>query len=369
MKIRCEKSSFFDAVSVVSRAVSGRSSLPILEGILLRAFDGGLELSGYDLDTGISTKIEAVVEKQGEIVLPARVLLDIARRLPGEFATIWVGEKCLTEIKSGAAEYTLLGMPAEEFPEFPSIGETADLSVPENALKSMIDQTLFAVSQSDSKPVHTGSLFEIGDDRMVLVSVDGYRLALRRERVKAQRSMRFVVPGRTLAEVSRILSETSENPAGMRISKKHIVFHIGAFQVFSRLLEGDFIDYNAAIPKQGELRVRVSNRALTDAVERVSLIISDRIKSPLRLRFEKGEIHLSCSTSLGRATDTVAADIQGDPLEMGFNSRYLLDALRNAQYDEVVLEMSGALSPMKVLPVTGDGFLFLVLPVRLKSEG
>lgn len=369
MKIRCEKTSFSDAVSVVARAVSGRSSLPVLEGILLRAANGALELSGYDLETGISTRISAVIETAGEIVLPAKVLLDIARRLPGDFAAITVGEKYLTEIRSGAAEYTLLGMPAEEFPEFPSVGETVDLSVGQNALKSMIDQTLFAVSQTDSKPVHTGSLFEIKKDEMLVVSVDGYRLALRRERVKSTRDLRFVVPGRALAEVTRILSETDESPAGLSVSQKHIVIHVGEYQVFSRLLEGDFLDYSAAIPKQGGLRVRVSNRSFIDAVERVSLIISDRIKSPLRLRFEKNEIRLSCSTSLGRAADTVSAVAEGDLMEMGFNSRYLLDALRNAQYDEVILEMAGPLSPMKVLPVTGDGFLFLVLPVRLKSEG
>lgn len=368
MKIKCEKNVLCDAASVVSRAVSSRSPLPTLEGILIRTVSDGIELFGYDLDIGISTKMEAQIEAPGEIVLPAKVLLDIVRKLPGEFVSISVGEKCLTEIKSGVSEFTILGMAADEFPEFPSIGEVTDLSLPQNALKSMIDQTIFAISQSDAKPVHTGSLFEIKDGFISVVSVDGYRLALRKEKVAFEKEIKFVIPGRALNEVSRILVADSDEPVGMEISKKHIILHIGNYQVFSRLLEGDFLDYKNAIPKGSSIEVRVNTRELIEAVERVSLLISDRIKSPLRVRFFENDIILNCSTSLGKANDTIAAKIEGGQLEMGFNNRYLLDALRAAQCDEVLLQLSGALSPMKVVPVEGESFLFLVLPVRLKSE-
>ncbi|WMJ82860.1 DNA polymerase III subunit beta [Oscillospiraceae bacterium LTW-04] len=368
MRIKCEKTILCDAASVVSRAVSSRSPLPTLEGILIRTADNAIELFGYDLDIGISTKIDAQIEAAGEIVLPAKVLLDIVKKLPGEFVTITVGEKCLTEIKSGFSEFTILGMPADEFPEFPSIGEVTDFSVTEDVLKSMIDQTIFAISQSDAKPIHTGSLFEIKSGSFSVVSIDGYRLALRNEKVSFDSDISFVIPGRALNEVSRILSESSDELVGMQISKKHIVFHIGDFQVFSRLLEGDFLDYNAAIPKTSSTTVKINTREFIEAVERVSLLISDRIKSPLRIKFVEDEIILNCSTALGRAVDTVAASIEGGTLEMGFNNRYLLDALRAAQCDEVCLEISGPLSPMKVVPINSTAFVFLVLPVRLKSE-
>ncbi len=368
MKIKCEKSMLCDAASVVSRAVSARSPLPTLEGILIRTTDNAVELFGYDLDIGISTKMDAQIEAPGEIVLPAKVLLDIAKKLPGEFVSITVGDKCLTEIKSGLSEFTILGMPADEFPEFPAIGEMTDFGVSEDILKSMIDQTIFAISQSDAKPIHTGSLFEIKDGVFSVVSIDGYRLALRREKLAIENDLSFVVPGRALGEVSRILDDGSTDPIGIQVSKKHIIFHIGSFQVFSRLLEGEFLDYNAAIPKSGSVKVKINTREFIDAVERVSLLISDRIKSPLRIKFIEDEIVLNCSTALGRAIDTIPASIEGGTLEMGFNNRYLLDALRAAQCDEVCLEISGSLSPMKVLPSNSDAFVFLVLPVRLKSD-
>ena len=368
MKIKCEKSALSEAAAVVSRAVSSRSPIPTLEGILIRTADNVIELFGYDLDIGISTKIEGQIDLPGEIVLPAKVLLDIVRKLPGEFVTITTGEKCLTEIKSGVSEFTILGMPADEFPEFPSIGEVTDFSIPENVLKTMIEQTIFAISQSDAKPVHTGSLFDVKGDLLTVVSIDGYRLALRNEKIIFDKDMRFVVPGRALNEVSRVLDESTDALAGMQISKKHIIFHVGNFQIFSRLLEGDFLDYLAAIPKSSSIQVKLNTREMIEAVERVSLLISDKIKSPLRLKFSDNEIVLTCSTALGRATDTVFAKIDGGALEMGFNNRYLLDALRAAQCDEVVLEISGPLSPMKVVPVNSDSFLFLVLPVRLKSD-
>ena len=368
MKIKCQKNVLCDAASVVSRAVSSRSPMPILEGILMRAANGAIELFGYDLDLGISTKIEAQVEKEGEIVLPAKVLLDIVKKLPGEFISISVGDKFLTEIKSGVSEFTILGMAADEFPEFPSIGDVTDFTIPQNCLKSMIDQTIFAISQSDAKPVHTGSLFDVKDGFVNVVSVDGYRLALRKEKVLFDKDIKFVVPGRALNEISKVLDESSDDEAGMKISKKHIIFNIGSFQIFSRLLEGDFLDYNASIPKGSTVEVTVKTRELIDAVERVSLLISDRIKSPLRVKYIEDEIFLNCSTALGKAIDSVSAKIEGGSLEMGFNNRYLLDALRASQCDEVKLQISGSLSPMKVVPCDGDYFTFLVLPVRLKSE-
>jgi DNA polymerase-3 subunit beta len=372
MKIRCNRETFVEAISVVSRAVSTRATLPSLEGILLKAQDNAIELFGYDLDTGIVTNVEAHVDREGEIVLPARVLLEIVRKLPEEQMEFSVGDKFLTEIKSGFAQFTILGIDPADFPEFPSMGDTAAVSIAQNTLRSMIDQTLFAVAQSaqaDAKPVHTGTLFVLSEENnsVTLVSVDGYRLALRRETCKIEESMRFIVPGRALSEMLRILPENDEKTK-ILVSKRHILFHVGPYEIFSRLLEGEFLDYMAAIPKKSDIRVRVSTREFIASIERAGLLISDRIKSPIRLQFSQDAIVLSCSTALGRVTDKIPAKTNGGPLEMGFNNRYLLDALRAAGCDEVTLEISGPLSPMKVVPLSGDGFLFLVLPVRLKNE-
>lgn len=369
MKFSVNRPAFTEAVSIVSRAVSPKSTLAVLEGVLLRARQGQLTLCGYDLELGITTSLSCQVEEEGELVLPARMLLDMARRMPEEDLCICSDAKYLTQLKSGATEYTILGMPAEDFPELPEVRESTSLSLGQPVLRSMIEQTLFAVATTDLKPVHTGSLFSWEEGVLTVVSVDGYRLAVRRERVAGGQPMRFVVPGKALAEIGRILSAEGEEETVLDVSKKHIQFSIGPYQVFSRLLEGDFIDYRTALPKQASTRVRIQVRPVVDAIERASLLINDRVKSPLRMRFEEGVLHLSCTTSLGRAYDQAPVQQEGEDLEIGFNSRYVLDALKAAGTDQVRLQLAGPLSPMTVLPVEGEDFLFLVLPVRLKAEG
>ena len=368
MKFSCDTLSFGEAVSVIGRVVSPHSSVPALEGVLLRVFGNTVEMYGYGSDIGISTSFSANVEEEGELVLTAKVLQDIARRLPGEIMTIQSNAKLITEITSGAAQYKLVGIDNEEFPEFPSMENSTVLPVNQGMLASMIGQTLFAISTSDAKPVHTGSLFEADGQTLRIVSVDGYRLAMRQETVLCSHELKFVVPGKALSEVQRILAPDCEDAAEIYVAKKHVFFKIGNYTVYSRLLEGEFLDYRSAIPKASKVHIRVSTRMLTESVERVSLLISDRIRSPLRVRFDRDEIRITCSTALGRATDSLSCSSDGDAIEMGFNNKYLLDALRNAECDEVVLEITDPLSPMRVVPPEGESFLFLVLPVRLKAE-
>ncbi|MEG1971533.1 MAG: DNA polymerase III subunit beta [Oscillospiraceae bacterium] len=369
MKFKVNRSELSEAVTVTQRAVSGKSSLPALEGILLKVNEDSVRLTGYDLDMGIETSIRAEVSEQGEFIIMAKMFSDIVRKLSGDIVSIEVDEKYLTQIKCGGTEYKILGMSGEEFPEFPQVKDEITVKLSQSILKSMIDQTLFAISQNDIKPIHTGTLFEINENGEIrLVSVDGFRLALRKEKVKAAESIKFVVPGKALAEITKILEETDEETT-LLITKRNISVSVGNYKIYSRLLEGDFLDYNNAIPKDGNVKIKVNVRSFIDAVERTGLLISDRLKSPLRIKFERDEIFLSCSTALGKATDVISSVMTGgEPLEMGFNNRYLLDALKNSQCDEVLLQISGPLSPMKVLPCDGDSFVFLVLPVRLKAE-
>ena len=199
-----------------------------------------------------------------------------------------------------------------------------------------------------------------------LVSVDGYRLALRREPISCERDMRFIVPGKALGELARILGDDPEEMVTLELSRRHIVFRTGGYRMVSRLIEGEFLNYKAAIPDGFSTEVIVNVRAFSDCIERASLLISDRIRSPLRISFEQGDIRINCQTALGRAYDEMQAEQTGDDLEIGFNNRYLLDALRASGCDTLRLEISGPLSPMKLRPLEGDAFTYLVLPVRLQ---
>ena len=247
MNVICDKQLLVEAVGNVSRAVSAKNTLAALEGVLLRAQDGRLYLTGYDLELAISTAIEAKVLAPGEIVLSARIFLDMIRRMPSETISITSDEKMLTLIKGSLTEYTILGIPASEYPELPAVNQTTEISLPQAALKNMINQTLFAVAVSDSKPVHTGSLFDIKGGELNVVSVDGYRLALRREKVAFDSDFSFIVPGKSLSEVAKLLRD-EEGDIEIAVSKRHIIFKAGSYNVISRLLEGEFLDYRAAIP-------------------------------------------------------------------------------------------------------------------------
>lgn len=367
MRLTLQQKEFADAVLNIQRAVSSKSTIPVLEGILLSTQNNELKLSAYDMELGMTTTLEATVQEQGRLVLNARLLSDIVRRLPGETVTLTSDEKNIASICSDASEFSIIGIPAEEFPEFPSISETDSVEISQPMLKSMIRQTLFAVAADDSKPVHTGSLFELSPGQLRVVSVDGYRLAMRTEPVQSEQSLRFVIPGKALSEVLKLLGDEEEN-LSILIGRRHAIFKIGKYTLITSLLEGEFLDYKAAIPAGEKTIVTVKTAAFTSSVERVSLLITDRLKSPVRCILEENEIKLFCSTPMGRANDHLSCSLTGENVEIGFNNRYLLDALRNSEGDEVRLVLNGALSPMKVLPKEGDSFLFLVLPVRLKSE-
>ena len=367
MKFTVNKSDITEAVGNIQRAVSAKTSIPALEGILLGAGEEGLELCAYDLELGITTVIPAFVVEPGRAVLSAKLFSDIVRRTPAETITITVDEKNMATLESGYSRFSIIGIPAEEFPELPKLTDSTQFSMACSVLKSMIRQTLFAIAESDAKPIHQGSLFNLENGMMDVVSVDGYRLAVRREPVEFSDSLDFVVPGKTLSEILKLIKET-DDPVEISAGRRHILFKIDNYTVISSLLEGEFLNYKAAIPPESQTEVVLKTREAIDSVERVSLLITDRLKSPVRCLFGENEIKLNCTTSMGRASDQIDVEMTGQSVEIGFNNRYLLEALRNTECDEVKVQLGGPLSPMKVVPKEGDSFLFLVLPVRLKSE-
>ena len=368
MKFTCDKRELSDALTNLQHAVSVKSTLPVLEGILLRADEGRLRLFAYDLEIGMTTEIVAVVAEPGAIVLGAKLFTDLTRKLPGERVELITDEKLLTTIRSGASEFTVVGIAAGDFPELPSVGDGVRCSLPQDVLLGMIRQTLFAVSQDDSKPVYMGAKFEMDEKALRIVAVDGNRLALRTEPIPQTSPMSFIVPGKTLGELMKLLDPNAQEPVGLSVGRRHILFELGGYTILSRLLEGEFLYFRTVLGRAATTTTRVSVRPFLESVARASLLISDRLKSPLKCVFEGDRIKVVCSTSVGKAYDEVPARSEGETVEIGFNNRYLLDALRACECDEVRIELGGPLAPMKIYPPEGEGFLFLVLPVRLKNS-
>lgn len=368
MKFSCEKALLQAAISTTSRAVSPKSSIPALEGILLEA-GNDLRLTGYNLETGIRTIVPADIREEGTLVLGARLFGEIVRKLPDDIVT-FQSENYMVNIKCGMSEFNILGTDPEEFPELPTVEYQNSLILPQSRLKAMISQTLFAVSDNESRPIHTGSLFEVDSEGLTIVSVDGYRLALRHESIdkkEGAETFSFVVPGAALSEVEKICSDVDE-PASVTQGARHVMFKVGDTMLVSRRLEGEFLAYRQAIPSNNTIHVEGETRALLSSIDRVSLIISDKLKSPLRCVFDSNLLKISTKTAIGDAYDECPLSGNGGGLEIGFNNKYLMDALKAAPADKVRLELTTGVSPCVILPTEGEeNFLYMVLPVRLKA--
>ena len=369
MKFTCEKPLFLAAILTASRAAVTKSPIPLLEGLLLEAEDDNVKITGYDLKTGIVTNVPAEVETPGGIVLNARLLGEIIRKMPGQYVTMAVSSGYVAEISSEMSDFEVLGSPTSDYPELPTIDEQDTIEINESILKKMISQTNFAVSDNESRPIHTGALFETYEGELTVVAVDGYRLALRREPLENTDlpELSFVVPGTALSEVERIISN-DDGHVTIRLGTKHIIFTVEETTLISRRLEGDFLNYKNSLPQQSKYRFKLEKDELIAAVERVSLIISDKLKSPVRCVFGDGVVKLHSVSALGKASDECVMSGDGENLEIGFNDKYLLEALKAAPADDVLLELNSGVTPCIISPSNdAKNFLYMILPVRLKA--
>lgn len=370
MQFSCEKALLKAAIATAGPAVASKSSIPALEGLLIQA-DQDLTISGFDMQTGIRTHVSADVVQPGEIVLNAHLFSDIIRSMPDDVVTFTVNEKLSVHLTCGASDFDIPGISAVDYPELPEVEDVYSMSIQQKKLRAMIEETAFAVSTNESRPIHTGALFEVGDEGLTMAAVDGFRLAVRKERIEKMEggAFSFVAPGSALTEVKKICGDT-EDPAEITLGKRHILFTVGATELICRRLEGDFLDYRNAIPRKNPISVVVDTKSLTESVYRVSVMISDKLKSPVRCCFDHDKVILSAKTGNGEAKDVCPLSGDGGGLEIGFNNRYLMEALRYAPADTVRIELNTGISPAVILPVEGEeNFLYMVLPVRLKNEG
>ncbi|MGE4283118.1 MAG: DNA polymerase III subunit beta [Clostridia bacterium] len=368
MKLFCEKNLLIDAISITQKAVSVKSTLPILEGILLEAKENTLKLTGNDLELGIECSIQASIKQPGSIVLSSRIFGEIIRKLPNDTIYIEVQDSN-TLIKCGNSEFNIMGILPVEFPDLPSVQKENVFIISQEKLRSMIRQTIFAVGTNENKLILTGSCLEVENNNLNIISVDGYRLALRKESIdSAEQKISLVVPGKTLNELSKIIKDDEQN-VQIYITSKHVLFEFGNCRIVSRLLEGEFLNYNKIIPKEYQLRIKTSVRPLVESIERAALlIVSDNQKYPVKINIKTDKIFISCITQTGKVQDSINAETEGNDLEIGFNHKYLLDALKSCECDEVYMEFNTALSPCIIRPIDNQKFIYLVLPVRLRNE-
>ena len=375
MKISCQKAQLIKIINTVQKAVSSKSIMPILECIKIEAEgNGNITVTGNNLDLCIEYNDVCEVSEGGSVAISSRIFGEIIRKLSGNEVLISVNEaNNVTTIKCDKAEFNLQGLSSNEYPAVPEINETYRFTIKQSVLKKMIRKTIFSVSQNEArKPILTGSLFEIETGVLSVVSTDGYRLAICKETVDSSlQSNKFVVPGLTLREIFKVLEDDEEKTVDVIVSDRHAMFDFDSYKVVTRLLEGEYINYKPVLMTPNSIFVVANTAELSDSLDRASLLINDDItakaeKVPVRLNIVMDKIEITCMTGKGQVHDAVDVSVNGEDIEIGFNHKYLLEALRACEEEEIKMELSNPRSSCFIRSASGDdSYTFMILPVRL----
>ncbi|MCQ2455622.1 MAG: DNA polymerase III subunit beta [Clostridia bacterium] len=368
MKFLVERASFSDAVSKLQKVVTNKTSMPVLEGILISAEEGLLTLATYNLEMGMKKEMYAKCEESGDIVINVRLLSDILRKLSGAQVEIYCDENLMCHIKSGEATFEIMGMAASDFPEMPSVSDGTKLSINAEVFCDMVKGTIFAVSQIEgTKPILTGLNISIKNNILQFVAIDGYRLARKIQKIKNEQEIEFTASGKAINEMVKLIDEETEK-IDFIIGKRLILATINGYSFISRLLEGEFVKYEKLIPEEFKQKMTVKSQDIIESVDRVSLLINDTFTTPIRCTINENSLILNCATTLGRANEKVNISLEGDEFEIGLNSRYLNEALKACDSGNILFKLNGANSGVVIVSADekNDEFLYLIMPMRLK---
>ena len=374
MKIIFEKDKMIKALNSVTKAVATKTTMPILEGILIQTNNDDIKLTCYDKELGIEYIIkENNVLEQGSIVVNAIMFSEIIRKLPNTNITISINDNNLLVIECEGSVYKLATMNPDDFPQLPEINVENSIELEQNTIKDMIRKTIFAISTEENRPVFTGCLFEVKNNKLNVVAVDGFRLAWKSKVLNTKTNdFEAVIPGRTLQEINKILAD-SFDLIKLGISKNQALFEIENCKIVTRLLDGEFLKYSEVIPKKWETRVRVNKNLISNCFERISLISSSSMEKekryPVKLNVEVGKIKISCTNQTGDAKEEIFTTTEGQDLEAGFNPKFFLDVFRNIDDEEVYINFGTSISPSVIKSIEDDGdYQYMILPVRLKKD-
>lgn len=364
-----ERAKLLDAVSKLQRVVSSKSSMPVLEGILISAEQGKVTLASYNLEMGMKKEIYSRCEEEGDIVINARLLADILRRMNSIQVEIRADEKLLCRITGGEAVFDIMGMAAIDFPEMPSVADGSKITLSGETFSEMVKGTIFAVAQTEgSRPVLTGIDVSVNEGVLQFVAIDGYRLAIRRQKVDVAENIEFIASGRAIGEAVKLIGDETEE-IDILVGKRLISFDIDGYIFISRLLEGEFVNYQKTIPSEHKQMVVVKTKEIIEIIERVSLLISDFQTSPIRCYFNENEVTFNCNTAMGRATERMEIDFEGESFEIGMNSRLLLDALKaiDDSFVKILFNGSNLGVVLRQPEEENNDYLYMVMPMRLKN--
>ena len=372
MHIICPREELQKGVSIVSKAVSNKTTMPILECILIQTKEGRILMTANDMELGIETEIHGIIEDNGRIAIDAKIFSEIVRRLPDNDVSIETDGTDSVKIQCEKINFTIPGKNADEFTFLPEVERLNCVTLSQFTLKEIIRQTIFSISDNENNKMMAGELLEINGNNLRIVSLDGHRISIRKIVLKdSYDSIKVVVPGKTLNEVNKILLDSFE-PVKIGISKNQALFEMDNCKIVTRILDGEFLKYSSVIPESWETRIRVKKSVLQDCFERISLISSSSIekekKYPVRVAVDIGKLTISCTNQTGDAKEEIYLTTEGKNLEAGFNPKYFLDALRNIYDDEIFVNFGTSISPCIIRPVEEEGdYTYMILPIKLKD--
>jgi len=372
MKIICKQDKLIKALNIVSRAVSPTSTLGITRGILIKTEgDMQISLSTTDIQISITTKIESIVNEYGGVVVSARLFTDLVRKLPAEDILIATDNKNLVTIKTERSEYELQGKEEGEFPRIDTDEEGKIIKLEKETLRELIDGTAFAASTDESRGVITGVLFELKEGTLSFVALDGYRVAIKRERNEAYEGeeAKAVIPAKLIREMSKIIADTTgdEEEALLDLDERRLKLFTEDTQVRVNLLEGEYIKYKDVLPKENKVSTVLARTDLLGAVERAAMLKSEGKNAFVRFSIGNGTVTVSSRADEGRGREIVTAEKTGEDLEIGFDARFLTEALKAIPDDMIEMQYNTSVSPCLIKPAEGDRFEYLILPVRLST--
>ena len=364
MKLSVNTTELFNALSIAAHALSARSTMPILEGILIETTESGISLTCSDGAMTISVSVPATVAEEGRIVMPGRLFGDVVRKLPGGELQMTVSVNMIATLKCCGSRTTMAGKPADLFPQLPQIDETHRVHLPQELLRDMIQETLFAVSADESRKILTGCLLEIGGGEVRMVGCDGFRLAVRVSAIEPNiPPLNAVIPGKLLQELSKIVS--GEDEATLIFGSNQLLVEVKSVRIYASLLEGEYIQYRRIIPASAQTTVHVLDKEqMALCVERASLMARESKTNMIKMTISPSLLVITANSEMGDAYEEVQVETEGEQLEIAFNVKYVTDALKAIEDDSFLMRFNSAVSPCVLTPVEGGAYTYMILPLR-----
>lgn len=369
MKISCLKTNLLQGINTVSKAVSGKTTHPILSCILIEAENGFIKLTANDMEIGIESYVDGTVVEEGKIAIEAKLFSDIVRKLPDSDIFIETNEEYKATIKCEKAKFNIPGKSGEDFPNLPSVAKNKCISISQFVLREVINQTIFSISDNENNKLMTGELFEVNNNRLSVVSLDGHRISIRNVELKGENSdIKVVVPGKALADISKIISGGIDDEVNIYFTENHILFEFDNTKVVSRLIEGEYFRISHMLSVDYQIKIQVNKREFLDCIDRASLFIKDSDKKPIKLTIEDNIMHLKINSLIGSMNEEIDITKEGNNLIIGFNPKFLMDAIRVIDDETINIYMNNTKSPC-IIKDDEESYTYLILPMGINEAG